>query len=194
MASHPDRSQISGLVDVYKMSLIVGCSPMPKRHSKNPKSDPESRGRRVKQGKLKKLLNTDIKDLEIADSLKRLGNIQVMDWDFKRTPKVKKSSATSDTHALGERLKNFLQYVSENLIDEPSQSQISISEVSPDVLHLRLILVKRDLSMLVGRGGGTAEAIRGIIKAAGKQNGVSVLLQMISHEDAANPTRSVHKK
>lgn len=168
---------------------------MSKRRSKIAKSDEDQEKGRVKERKFAKLLNTNIKDLEIADSLRRLGNIQVMEWDF-RSPKRasdgvqseppakvrKKRSKVSDKQALAERLKNFLQYVATNLIDEPEKSQITVSEISQGVLHLKLVLVKRDLAMLVGRGGDTAEAIRGVLKAMGRESGVAVLLQILSHE------------
>lgn len=180
---------------------------MSKRRSKITKSEEDVGEGDVKKGKFAKLLNTDIKDLEIADSLRRLGNIQVMEWNFRSSKRSLEATTTNpstktskkglkarDIHALAERLKKFLHYVAENLIDDPAHAEIKVSEISPAVLHLKLVLVKRDLAMLVGRGGDTAEAIRGVLKAIGRENGVDVLLQILSHEEDAALPKSDAKK
>lgn len=165
---------------------------MSKSRRKNSKSERGEGEERAKGRKLMKLLNTDIKDLEIADSLRRLGNIQVMEWDFRGSKRrqagafekaPRKKMAAEEFQVLGERLKNFLGYVSGNLIDEPDRSEISFSEISPGVLQLRLVVVKRDLAMLVGRGGQTAETIRNVVKGMGKERGVDVLLKIVAHEE-----------
>lgn len=169
---------------------------MSKRRSKIAKSEEDHGEGKIKKRKFAQLLNTDIKDLEIADSLRRLGNIQVMEWDFRSSkrpvdaastkPSAKESKKrlkSRDIQLIAEHLKNFLQYVSANLIDEPAQAQITVSEISVGVLHLKLVLVKRDVAMLIGRGGDTAEAIRGVLKAIGRARGVDVLLQIVSHEE-----------
>ncbi|MES2982989.1 MAG: KH domain-containing protein [Verrucomicrobiota bacterium] len=180
---------------------------MSKRRSKIAKSEEDPGEGKVKKRKFAKLLNTDLKDLEIADSLRRLGNIQVMEWNFRSSKRVVEATTTGplaksskkrlrarDLKALTDRLKNFLRYVAENLIDDPTHAQIEVSEISPTVLHLKLLLVKRDLAMLVGRGGDTAEAIRRVLKAIGRVNGVDVLLQILSHEEDASLPKSDAKK
>jgi predicted RNA-binding protein YlqC (UPF0109 family) len=203
---------------------------MPKRRSKNIESPEQLEETQVADWNFSELLNTDIKELEIGDSLRRLGNIRVMDLDFKNViPVVKKtanieidviggikrianyrvidwdfkaSTPTVDptappiakkrakqkknppeTQALIEHLKNFLQYVAVNLIDEPSHAQIKVMEISPGVLRIKLVLVKRDVAMLIGMEGHTAAAIRSILKAIGRKTGVDVLLQILSHEE-----------
>ena len=176
------------------------------------------------------LLNKDIRELEIGRSLRRLGNIRVMEWDFrtvlpavsrlanqevdlvdlvKRTahykvmewdfrnalsaehkpvsqeppaPMVERVSQ-EEMQALIVRLKDFLQYVVVNLIDEPNHAQIKVQEISPNVLRFQLVLTKRDVAMLIGREGHTASAIRSILKAAAGMIGVQVLLQIHSHEE-----------
>jgi uncharacterized protein len=173
---------------------------MPKRVPKTAKPDKVKGKVKAEPGEFIKLLKTDIKDLEIGDTLKRLGNIQVNDWEIRRpkratelvetkpTSKAKLSAKKSKSRhheALAEQLENFLLYVATHLIEEPSRAEIHANEISSGVLRLKLILVKRDLSMLVGRGGDTAEVIRSILKARGREHGVDVLLQIISHEENA---------
>jgi hypothetical protein len=202
---------------------------MPKRVPKIGKSPEQAKHPKqaeVADWNFSELLNTDIKDLEIGASLKRLGEIQVMDWDLRTiVPAIKKIAAieinlnggvrkkvmeqdfrrahhstgpdapkssvkrskkrvdAQEIQALTARLKNFLEYVAVNLIDEPSQAQIKVSEISQRVLRLKLVLVKRDAAMLIGREGHTAAAIRSVIKAMGRKSGVDVLLQILSHEE-----------
>lgn len=172
------------------------------------------------------LLNTDIKELEIARSLRRLGNIQVMEWDFRTViPAVKKVANTEvdiidlikrtahykvidwdfrtgspvdrkpvpqekgiqqpEMQAITQKLKNFLQYVVVNLIDEPNHAQIKVSEMGVSGLRFKVILVNKDHAMLIGREGFTASAIRNILKATAEMHGVQALLQIHSHEDEA---------
>ena len=87
--------------------------------------------------------------------------------------------------AVTDRLKNFLQYVAVNLIDEPSQAQLKVAELGPKRLRFKLVLAKPDVAMLIGRNGFTASAIRSVLKAAAEREGVQVSLQIHSHEEEA---------
>lgn len=178
------------------------------------------------------LLHTDIKELKISRSLRRLGNIQVMEWDFRTVlPAVRRTahrevdlvdffkraanyrviewdfrrtlppeskpapqapaepsekwSGSAEMQRISGRLENFLQYVVVNLIDEPNHAMITVTEIEPKVLRFKLVLVKRDVAMLIGRQGFTASAIRRMLKTAAKINGVRALLQIHSHEEEA---------
>jgi uncharacterized protein len=88
-------------------------------------------------------------------------------------------------HAVTDRLKNFLQYVAVNLIDEPAKAQLKVTELAPKRLRFKLILAKADVAMLIGRNGFTASAIRGLLKAAADRDGVQVSLQIHSLEEEA---------
>ncbi len=81
------------------------------------------------------------------------------------------------------RLRNFLQYVAINLIDEPSQAQLKVVELGPQRLRFKLILAQVDVAMLIGRNGFTASAIRSLLKAAGEREGVLVSLQIHSLQE-----------
>jgi predicted RNA-binding protein YlqC (UPF0109 family) len=85
--------------------------------------------------------------------------------------------------AVTDRLKNFLQYVAVNLIDEPAQAQLKVAEVGPKRLRFKLVLAKPDVAMLIGRNGFTASAVRSILKAAAEREGVQVSLQIHSQEE-----------
>ena len=87
--------------------------------------------------------------------------------------------------AVTDRLKNFLQYVAVNLIDEPAQAQLKVAELGPKRLRFKLVLAKPDVAMIIGRNGFTASAIRSVLKAAADREGVQVTLQIHSHEEEA---------
>lgn len=172
------------------------------------------------------LLNTDLKDLEIATSLRKLGNTKVMEWDFKAAlPAVHKfahrevdvvgwmkrvahykvmdwASPKQDDEAESEgpaadrkipdpqemeelvaRLQSFLQFVTVNIINEPSRAQVRVHEIAPGVVRFKLVVSQKDQKLLVGKDGATASAIRNMLKGTAADEGVHVLLQILSHEE-----------
>lgn len=132
-------------------------------------------------------------EVDLLDILRRTANFKVMEWDFKnRTPTVvvpepvpqmAKSISRAEMPEITLRLKNFLQYVVVNLIDEPKHAQIKVVPLKPTGLCFKLILTKKDASSLIGKGGLTAAAIRGLLKAMAQGYQVVVLLQIHSHEE-----------
>jgi uncharacterized protein len=87
--------------------------------------------------------------------------------------------------AVTDRLKNFLQYVAVNLIDEPAKAQLKVAELGPKRLRFKLVVAQPDVAMLIGRNGFTASAIRSLLKGAADREGVQVTLQVHSHEEEA---------
>lgn len=135
-------------------------------------------------------------EVDIVNLVKKVADYKVMEWDFRSDPSPgsnpvrKKRNAPVESHLSPEemqtlkiRLKDFLQYTVVNLIEEPNHAHIKVLEIAPDVLRFKLVLVKRDVSMLIGMGGHTAAAIRNLLKAAAGMMGVAVLLQILSHEE-----------
>lgn len=82
-----------------------------------------------------------------------------------------------------ERLKNFLQYVAVNMIDDPKTAQLKIAEVAPNHLRLKLVLSRDDVAILIGRNGFTISALRNMLKAIADRDGYKVQLQIHSHEE-----------
>lgn len=137
-------------------------------------------------------------EVDVVDLFKRAARYKVMDWDFRSGHSI--ANQTSSNHpaafsvkrpgpeemeAISGRLRGFLGYVTLNLIDEPKHAQIKVLEVAPNVLRFKLVLVKRDVAMLIGREGHTAFAIRSVLRAAAEINGIQVFLQILSHEEEA---------
>ena len=127
-------------------------------------------------------------EVDVISFLKRTASYKVMDWDFRSaspTAPMAPSISRDEMQAIIVRLKNFLQYVAVNLIDEPDHAQIKVTEMGPTGLRFKLVLVKKDVLLLIGREGHTAAAIRNVLKAAAATCGVQVLLQIHSHEEEA---------
>ena len=137
-------------------------------------------------------------EVDIAGMVRRTARYKVMDWDFRnalhpenkpdpagRPSSLEKRPGGEELQALIVRLKDFLQYVVVNLIDEPGHARIKVLEIAPGVLRFRLVLVKRDVAMLIGREGHTASAIRSVLKAAASMHGAHALLEIVSHEEDA---------
>jgi predicted RNA-binding protein YlqC (UPF0109 family) len=204
---------------------------MPKRIVKPAKSPKPPAKPQAAKWDLMTLLKTDIGELEFSRSLRRLGNIRVMEWDFRTVlPAVKKIAnrevdllgivkrtahykvmdwdfrsalpargkpasptppappakcmSRAEMQALSGRLQQFLHYVVANLVDEPAHAHIEVTPIAPNGLSFKLVLVNRDVTMLIGRGGFTASAIRRILKTAAAMHGVWVLLQIHSQQEA----------
>lgn len=136
-------------------------------------------------------------EVDLLDLVKRTANYKIMDWDFRSALpaapvpvqqeglEVLPAQDSSTSEKVAMRLKNFLQYVALSLIDEPERAQIKVQEIGKDVLRFKLVLVKRDVALLIGREGHTAAAIRNILKATASIQGVHALLQIHSHEEEA---------
>jgi uncharacterized protein len=137
-------------------------------------------------------------EVDVVDLFKRAARYKVLEWDFRAGQPGAVQTGTERPHtslvkrpgpeemeAISERLRGFLGYVTLNLIDEPKHAQIKVLEVAPNVLRFKLVLVKRDVAMLIGREGHTAFAIRSVLRAAAEINGIQVLLQILSHEEEA---------
>lgn len=91
-----------------------------------------------------------------------------------------------------ERLRNFLQYVAVNMIEDPKSAQLKIAELAPNQLRLKLVLAREDVAILIGRNGFTISAIRNMLKAIADRDGCKVQLQIHSHEEEEELLRRGH--
>ena len=82
-----------------------------------------------------------------------------------------------------DRLRNFLQYVAVNMIDNPKSAQLKIAELAPNHLRFKLILAREDVATLIGRNGFTISALRNLLKSIAERDGCKVQLQIHSQEE-----------
>jgi predicted RNA-binding protein YlqC (UPF0109 family) len=127
-----------------------------------------------------KIANTEV---DVIGIVKRTAAYKVMDWDFRSAPAVETVRDEPDMQSLTHQLKDFLEYVVVQLIDEPGHAQIKVREIAPRVLRFKIVLVKRDVAMLIGMEGHTASAIRRLLKATAARHGAQALLLIHSHEE-----------
>lgn len=125
-------------------------------------------------------------EIDVAGFFKRAAQIKVIEWDFRSSiASDGKSAHHPEVEALISRLKEFLHFTAVSLIQEPDHARIEVTEIAPNVLRFKLVLVKRDVTLLVGREGHTANAIRNILKANAARHGIHVLLDIHSQEEEA---------
>ncbi len=196
-----------GEIEVFEWDFL--SAPREESKTETGESEPESVGAikrlanlQVAEWELKDVLpvikQTANKEIDITSFLRRAAQTKVIEWDFRSllpstdTGKdhqpdpekpTEKQLGKSELQAATDRLRNFLQYVAVNLIDEPKHAQLKVTELGPNRLRFKLILMKKDVAMLIGKNGFTASAIRGLLKAAAEAHGIHALLQIHSHED-----------
>jgi predicted RNA-binding protein YlqC (UPF0109 family) len=75
--------------------------------------------------------------------------------------------------AKGEILNKVLTYVVGQIVDDPSQVEVTIIAQGPDEVLAEVRTGPGDMGRVIGRRGRTARAIRTLAQAAGDEEGVS---------------------
>jgi predicted RNA-binding protein YlqC (UPF0109 family) len=75
--------------------------------------------------------------------------------------------------AKGEILNKVLTYVVGQIVDDPSQVEVTIIEQGPDEVLAEVRTGPGDMGRVIGRRGRTARAIRTLAQAAGDEEGIS---------------------
>jgi predicted RNA-binding protein YlqC (UPF0109 family) len=73
----------------------------------------------------------------------------------------------------GEILNKVLTYVVGQIVDDPSQVEVTIIEQGPEEVLAEVRTGPGDMGRVIGRRGRTARAIRTLAQAAGDEEGVS---------------------
>lgn len=89
-----------------------------------------------------------------------------------------------------EKEQEFLQYVVEALVDEPSAVKIERKVDEMGVL-LTLDVAPADMGKIIGRSGNTAKAIRTLLRVVGMKNNARVNLKINEPEGGMRPERVV---
>jgi hypothetical protein len=75
--------------------------------------------------------------------------------------------------AKGDILNKVLTYVVGQIVDDPSQVEVTIIEQGPDEVLAEVRTGPGDMGRVIGRRGRTARAIRTLAQAAGDEEGIS---------------------
>jgi predicted RNA-binding protein YlqC (UPF0109 family) len=75
-------------------------------------------------------------------------------------------------------VKDVLEYVARNLVDDPEAVEVTAVEGERSMI-LQLRVAPDDMGKVIGKGGRTARAIRSVVRAAGTRQGVSTLVEIV---------------
>ena len=85
---------------------------------------------------------------------------------------------------LVETIGKYLLTVTSPLIKHPEKAQLRVAQAKDqNLVRFRLVVEPDDISMLIGRNGMTASAIRSLAKAAGEKQGTKVVVRIISSDE-----------
>lgn len=78
-------------------------------------------------------------------------------------------------------MKEFLDYVARNLVDNPDGVEIDVDE-GPDEVALTLKVAEGDMGRVIGRDGRIANAIRSLLRVMGARDGRHVELEIVGDD------------
>lgn len=85
---------------------------------------------------------------------------------------------------LVETIGKYLLTVTSPLLKHPEKAQLRVAQAKDqNMVRFRLVVDPEDISVLIGRNGMTASAIRSLAKAAGEKQGVRVVVRIISSDE-----------
>lgn len=75
-------------------------------------------------------------------------------------------------------MKELLEFLARELVDEPDAVEVTESEDERGLL-LQLRVAPEDMGKVIGRGGRTARAIRSVVRAAGARQRVHASVEIV---------------
>lgn len=85
---------------------------------------------------------------------------------------------------LVETIGKYLLTVTSPLLKHPEKAQLRVAQAKDqNMIRFRLVVDPEDISVLIGRNGMTASAIRSLAKAAGEKQGTKVVVRIISSDE-----------
>lgn len=85
---------------------------------------------------------------------------------------------------LVETIGKYLLTVTSPLLKRPEKAQLRVAQAKDqNMVRFRLVVEPEDISILIGRNGMTASAIRSLAKAVGEKRGIRVVVRIISSDE-----------
>ena len=75
-------------------------------------------------------------------------------------------------------MRELLQYLAEQLVDDPAQVEVSEVEGERSTI-LELKVAQKDMGKVIGKNGKIAQALRTLVKAAGMKDGKRVTVEIL---------------
>ena len=76
-------------------------------------------------------------------------------------------------------MRDFLEYLVRSLVDQPDQVSVEEFEEDDGTLVLELRVAEDDVGKVIGRGGGTINAIRAVVRACSVKQSRRVLVDVV---------------
>jgi predicted RNA-binding protein YlqC (UPF0109 family) len=76
-------------------------------------------------------------------------------------------------------LKDVLEYLARNLVDDPDSVSVTQIDEEDGRVRLELRVAPDDMGKVIGRGGRTARAIRTVVRASATRTGAPVLVDIV---------------
>ncbi|HAX17634.1 MAG TPA: RNA-binding protein [Actinobacteria bacterium] len=76
-------------------------------------------------------------------------------------------------------VKELLEYIVKELVDNPDEVQITEEEEGDKTVIFKLKVAENDLGKVIGKKGRTANAIRVVMRAASAKRGKSSIVKII---------------
>ena len=80
-------------------------------------------------------------------------------------------------------IKDLVEFVAKELVDDPSQVQVKVTESSSNI-NLELIVAPGDMGRVIGKGGRVANALRTLVRVAAVRQGKRATLEVVDHSAA----------
>jgi predicted RNA-binding protein YlqC (UPF0109 family) len=76
-------------------------------------------------------------------------------------------------------MRELLEYLARQLVDQPDEVEVEEFEEDDGTLVLELAVAEDDYGKVIGRGGRTANALRLVVKAAAVKDNRRVLVDIV---------------
>ena len=76
-------------------------------------------------------------------------------------------------------MEELLEYLAQSLVDEPDEVAVESFEEDDGTVVLELRVAPDDAGKVIGRGGQTVNALRGVIRACSVKQGRRVLVDLV---------------
>ena len=81
--------------------------------------------------------------------------------------------------ARGEIVERVLTYLVKEIVENPEEVQVTLTEQGPDEVLCEVHTAKRDMGRVIGRRGRVARAIRTVSQAAAEEEGLSAAVEFV---------------
>jgi hypothetical protein len=74
-------------------------------------------------------------------------------------------------------MKELIEYIARNLVDDPEQVEVTQSRRGPEIVF-KLHVAKEDMGRVIGKQGRIANSIRALVNVSAARNGKTVNLDI----------------